>query len=228
MLAPVSSDDGTLKELPSISTDASRFQTFSRLVESLMHEVRNPLNALSINLEVLTERLKSANNGQDLPANQEKHLTAIRNQLQRVDGTMRAFAEFLCPTTDAVGPIDFSAAISRAMELLAHETRRGRVTFQSTVGPEIHVKLRRSGLVPFLALEPLMQSIFRSAPGSVVEVSWARGEGKGMFEVRDTSAQTSTGLPLQGLKQACDLEGLQFVAGAGSFSLSIPLWEYPS
>ena len=213
-------------ELPCLDVDACRYQTFSRLVESLMHEVRNPLNALSINLEVLTERLRSASGG-TIPAPQEKNLTAIRNQPQRVDATLRSFAEFLCPVSESTTPSDFSAAIVRAMELLAHETRRGRVTFEHSVHPELSVKFKRSALVPFLAMQPLMQSIVRASPGSVVNVSWTRADGgKAVFEVRDTSGvMEPPGVVLDGLHRACTDEGLELVSEPGRFRVTLPIWR---
>ena len=218
--------DPATPQLPTLDVDACRYQTFSRLVESLMHEVRNPLNALSINLEVLTERMRGQSGG-TLPANHEKNLTAIRTQLQRVDATLRAFAEFLCPTVDSQNPTDFSASIVRAMDLLAHETRRGRVTFEHSVVPELSVRFKRSALVPFLALQPLLQSIARSSPGSVINVSWTRMDGeKAAFEVRDASGVVEPpGVVLEGMKRACTDEGLELLSEAGRFVLTLPLWK---
>src|SRR5216683_7477105 len=79
---------------------AARYELTSRLMESFLHEARNPLNVLSINVDVLTQRLKTPTASQS----HDKYLRAMREQIQRVDTIMRDFAEFLSP--EPGGPYD--------------------------------------------------------------------------------------------------------------------------
>ena len=56
----------TEAEGPELVFEAAVQAASNRLMDSLVHDARNPLNALSINLEVLTEKLKEgAERGQD-------------------------------------------------------------------------------------------------------------------------------------------------------------------
>src|SRR5687767_9977504 len=43
---------------PELTIGAARQAANQRLMDSLLHDVRNPLNALSINLDVLTEKIR--------------------------------------------------------------------------------------------------------------------------------------------------------------------------
>jgi len=81
--------------------DAARYGAVPTLMDSLLHDVRNPLNALSIHLEVLSEKLK-ADTGQ-VPPSQDKNLKAMRDQIQRVDAIMRRFSEFIVSRSGAPG-----------------------------------------------------------------------------------------------------------------------------
>ncbi|MFY0575704.1 hypothetical protein ACN28S_16275 [Cystobacter fuscus] len=47
-----------VREVTETVVDAARYSTVPSLMDSLLHDVRNPLNAMSIHLEVLTEKLK--------------------------------------------------------------------------------------------------------------------------------------------------------------------------
>ena len=72
---------------------AARNAVAQRLMDSLLHDVRNPLNALSINLDVLTEKIRRELG--EIPAAQEKNLKVMREQIFRVDAVLRQFADFM-------------------------------------------------------------------------------------------------------------------------------------
>jgi phosphoglycerate-specific signal transduction histidine kinase len=105
--------------------DAARYSAVPSLMDSLLHDVRNPLNALSIHLEVLTEKLKGE--AGQVPASQEKNLRSMREQIQRVDGILRRFSEFIVSRPGSLGDVELSDTVTRALEVLAHESRKRRL-----------------------------------------------------------------------------------------------------
>src|SRR6476646_8256161 len=78
---------------------AAKYALVQRLIDSMLHDARNPLNALAINLDVLTEKLR----GPDrlVPPNQEKNLKAMREQIFRVDGILKTFSDYLAPKANS-------------------------------------------------------------------------------------------------------------------------------
>ncbi|HXN41127.1 MAG TPA: histidine kinase dimerization/phospho-acceptor domain-containing protein, partial [Myxococcaceae bacterium] len=70
-----------------------QWQTARALVLGLLHDARNPLNALAINLEVLTDKLRQS----EAPATGEKNVKAMREQIRRIDSMLRRFGDFLAP-----------------------------------------------------------------------------------------------------------------------------------
>ncbi|MHA7631305.1 histidine kinase dimerization/phospho-acceptor domain-containing protein [Corallococcus sp. M7] len=83
----------SVQEVSDPVVGAARYDAVPPLMDSLLHDVRNPLNALAIHLEVLSEKLKGES-GQ-VPATQEKNLKAMREQIARVDGLLKLFSDFM-------------------------------------------------------------------------------------------------------------------------------------
>ena len=105
---------------------AVRWSAAVRLMDSLVHDVRNPLNALAINVEILHEKLSRAAGG-EAPAAQAKNLQAMREQISRVNGMLGDFARFLAPAPAAPAVLSLSQMVKDAALVLGHASRRARV-----------------------------------------------------------------------------------------------------
>src|SRR5437868_7018271 len=126
---------------------AARYSAVPTLMDSLLHDVRNPLNALSINLEVLSEKLKGETG--EVPASQAKNIKAMRDQIQRVDGILRQFAEFIVLRGGSSGEVGLSEVTKRSLEVLAHESRRRRIKLQTEIEPDLRVRLSDTSELSF-------------------------------------------------------------------------------
>jgi signal transduction histidine kinase len=173
------------------AVDSARGRLTTILIDSLLHDARNPLNALSINLEVLAERIKRESGGA-LPAQYEKNIKTIRDQIQRVDGVMKQFADFIAPRPSGESQVDLSALVLRAVEVIGHEGRKRRVGLRPAI--DAGVKLRSEGLrdaqaVHFLAVAPLVRAVARSASPSEVLVTLRRDAGAAIYRVEDTGSE---------------------------------------
>ena len=155
----------------------------SRLVESMLHDARNPLNAMAINLEVLHEKLKDETGAVD-PA-LEKNLRAMREQVYRVDLTLRTFADFLINTPERLPDATLADVLPRAVEVLGHQARTGRVKLKLEMEPGVTVRLGDSAALRFLAYHSILRAVERSAPGSEVEISLQRAGERAALRVQD-------------------------------------------
>ena len=200
---------------------AARFDAAVRLMDSLLHDVRNPLNALAINAEVLTEKLRGE--GGVVPPSQEKNLKAIREQVQRVDQVLRQFAQFLAPTAQR-GECNFSEVLTRAVELLGHESRRCRVRLEAEIVPEARLSVRDVSAVGFLAMRPVLRAIERSAAGSEVRITLVTEGQQALMTVKDLggAGEPHPELPAALEHLARELGGVAQV-GEGEFRLSLPV-----
>jgi signal transduction histidine kinase len=184
-------------------------------MDSLLHDVRNPLNALSINLEVLSEKLKGET-GQ-VPPSQEKNIKAMRDQIQRVDGILRQFSDFIVLRGGGAGEAGLSEVARRSLEVLAHESRRRRIKLQSAIEPDVRVKLQDTSEMSFFVVQALLRAFGRSEPGSEVGVS-VRTEGThAVLEVTDAAGSSPEQAPdiLAALGLRCAQLGVEFQIRAG-------------
>ena len=200
--------------------DAARYAAVPPLVESLLHDVRNPLNALAINLEVLNEKLKGEDG--EVPAGQAKNLRAMREQVTRVDGILRQFAEFLVHRAGPSGEASLSETLGRVLAVLGHEGRRRRIKVQPAIEAGLNVRLADLSELGFLLLQPVLRAFERAEAGSEVAVV-ARGEGARVVlevvEATDIAQEKAPGA-VAGLERACARLGVELQLRGGTCRLA--------
>jgi len=176
---------------------AVRWSSAVRLMESLVHEVRNPLNALAINVEILCEKLARASGG-EVPPTQAKNLQAMREQIGRVNGLLGDFARFLAPPPGAPTVLSLSAVLNDALAILGHVTRRARVRVAADVPDgQAAVAAMDPSALSFLVLVPVLRAVERTPDGEQLRV-WVRDEGtRIVLHVQDGGREESEDTELE-------------------------------
>ena len=167
---------------PEALVAAAQFNVARRLMDSMLHDARNPLNALAINLDVLAEKLKKE--GQ-VPASQEKNLKAMRDQIFRIDGILKDFSEAMTPHSTGAVTVDFSDTVTKALELLSYESRRNQVKFKVEIQPGLKVRVDEGAAARFIAMQTLLRALSRSKAGMEIGVSLRSEGGRSWLRVHD-------------------------------------------
>jgi signal transduction histidine kinase len=193
------------------------------LVESLLHDVRNPLNALAINLEVLNEKLKDES-GTVLKSS-EKNIRAMREQVFRVDTVLRMFAEFLAPRPGGSPEHALSHLVERALEVLSHEARKGGVKLRSHLQPNVMVWCSDGAALRFLTLQSILRALLRAGAGAEVCVDLERKEGRAVLTVSDPAGDRPDPYPQirPALEALAGAHGVEAAFSAGQCRLAFPL-----
>ena len=201
---------------------AVRYGAVPTLMDSMMHDVRNPLNALAIHLEVLSEKLK-VETGQ-VPPSQEKNLKAMREQIQRVDGILRMFAEFVVHRAAAPGEADLSEVTTRALGVLGHESRKRRVQTQVAVEAGVRVRLQDPSELGFFLVQVLLRAFRRADGGGSVRVLVRMDGPSAVLEVEDSGGATDEPVPdvVAALELRCAQLGVELHLRAGQCRLVFP------
>jgi signal transduction histidine kinase len=189
---------------------AARYSAVPTLMDSLLHDVRNPLNALSINLEVLSEKLKGETG--EVPPSQAKNVKAMRDQIQRVDGILRQFADFIVLRGGSAGEAGLSDMAKRSLDVMAHESRRRRLKLNVSIEPDLRVKLQDTSELSFFLIQALLRAFGRSEAGTEVSVS-VRAEGtQAILEVTDSAGNAPESAPdiVAALGLRCAQLGIDF------------------
>lgn len=87
------------------SRDARRLVALSRLSAGIAHEIKNPLNAMSIHLELLRTQLASSREAAE-------PLAVITSQLRRLDDVVQTFLKFSRPEALALKPTSLLAMLN--------------------------------------------------------------------------------------------------------------------
>jgi signal transduction histidine kinase len=91
-------------------------QRLAMAARTLAHEVKTPLNALAIHLEVLRGRAKTdAGNNQQ----SERSIAALESSIRQVDRLVRDFTDYSAPVAMEKKPIDVAEVLNTSLEALS-------------------------------------------------------------------------------------------------------------
>ena len=88
---------------------SSRLAAISRLTSGVAHEIKNPLNAMALHLEVLKNKLDAA----------EPEIEVIAREIQRLDNVVKTFLSFNKPIELQSSPVDLSELVREVITLVA-------------------------------------------------------------------------------------------------------------
>lgn len=213
--------DGDATPAATETVDAALYDATNRLVDSLLHDARNPLNALSINLEVLTEKLKDENG--EVPAKQLKNLKAMREQVNRVDQILRQYADFFAPRGS--GAEDFSEVLGRAVHLLGHEGRVKRAQLQAEIDPDVRVSMATATDLRLVCVQPILRALERVPEGGEIVVTLKRTGAIAFLTITDTGGESPEPTPrgIAALDQVAQRNGLSVRVAGGELRISLPI-----
>ena len=166
-----------VRAVQSLVTYSQKLAALGRLTSGVAHEVKNPLNAMRIHLELLKTRLDGAR-----PAARES-LDVIAQEIHRLDRVVQGFLKFVRPQELHLGPVDVSTLLGEVGRLMAPEAARVGTRIALDVAPELPPV---AGDVELLqqACTNLVTNAIQALPnGGTVTLAACRG-GDGAIEVR--------------------------------------------
>jgi signal transduction histidine kinase/HAMP domain-containing protein len=123
---------GFMTQVHSTLAYSRKAAAIGRLMAGVAHEVKNPLNAMTIHLELLKNKLsrRDGQAGEPDPrgADIARHVDIITNEIQRLDLVVNGFLKFARPEELKLQPTRLSAVISDVITTLTPEAEQMRVT----------------------------------------------------------------------------------------------------
>ncbi len=126
---------GYLNQVHSTLNYSRKLAALGRLMAGVAHEVKNPLNAMTIHLELLRQKLSAARQFVSVGAGDittpapdvTKHVDVIGNEIQRLDQVVNGFLKFARPEELKLQPVQLSTVISDVCTTIAPEADRMNV-----------------------------------------------------------------------------------------------------
>ena len=113
----------SIKTVQSLVSYSAKLAALGRLTSGVAHEVKNPLNAMMIHVELLKERLE------DSGADVRQSLEVIGSEIRRLDRVVQGFLKFMRPQELTLKPVDLNAMLQSVCALLEAESQSHGVRF---------------------------------------------------------------------------------------------------
>lgn len=138
-----------------------RLGAVKTLVAGVAHEIGNPLNALTIHLQLLTRELRKVSD--DACRENLQELTTIASQeVTRLDGIIRRFLTALRPTTPQLVRGRLQDVLATTLKLIAPDLEKREIVLQCSVPesiPDIFLDAQQMEQVFFNLLKNAMDAI---------------------------------------------------------------------
>jgi signal transduction histidine kinase len=184
-------DTGSALELEQELEVARRLAAIGRLTANVGHEVKNPINAMVVHLELLRGKLAAGSLGRD---SAQKHVEILADEMHRLDRVVQTLADFSRPMDLELREHDLRRVIDQTLELAGAELKEHGVDIQSEAPPQpIPVRVDDE-LIRQAFLNLLLNAMQAMPSGGVVRVSVRREQRSAIVEIADTGIGISAAL----------------------------------
>jgi signal transduction histidine kinase len=101
---------------------AGRIKRIGRRLAGVAHEVKNPLNAMTIHLELLKQKLAAAGQSDAVT-----HAEVIGHEIKRLDEVVQGFLAYVRPQEALFAPVPIAALIASVLNAVQTEADRAQV-----------------------------------------------------------------------------------------------------
>ena len=135
---------GYLSQVHSTLNYSRKLAALGRLMAGVAHEVKNPLNAMTIHLELLNQKMNrqtvAAGPGfrADAPApDLTKHVNVIADEIRRLDEVVAGFLKFARPDELKLQPVDLRTLISDVATTVSPDASRRGIMLKTECGEDL-------------------------------------------------------------------------------------------
>ena len=130
-----------------------KLAALGRLMAGVAHEVKNPLNAMTIHLELLKQKMAAARESVAVtagagtavttarPVDMGKHVNVIADEIKRLDQVVVGFLKFARPDELKLQPVHLASLVSEVVSMTGPDAERRHITMKTecpTTLPEIN------------------------------------------------------------------------------------------
>ena len=108
---------------------SSRLAAISRLTSGVAHEIKNPLNAMALHLEVLKSKLEV----------QEPELDVISREIKRLDNVVKTFLNFNKPVVLQARPIDLNRVVEQVLALVLVDAQARNIEMEKALNGKLWI-----------------------------------------------------------------------------------------
>ena len=159
-----------------------RLAAIGRLTSGVAHEVKNPINAIVVHLEVLRQKL------QQLDPDTRRHIDVIGSEIQRLDRVVQTLVDFTRPVELRLADLDLRRLVDEVVVLAQPDAERHGVSIVRDLPREgLPVKID-ADLVKQAVLNIVLNGVQAMPGGGELTILGSRAGDDVQLEVRDHGA----------------------------------------
>ncbi|MDA7887011.1 ATP-binding protein [Akkermansiaceae bacterium] len=146
--------------------ESEKLNALTLLAAGVAHEIGNPLNSLSLHLQLLERRIRDLPEGDKKPL--QKHLGTARTEIGRLDTILKQFLQAMRPTKPERETTNLHQLLEESLQALSPELESRKIP----------VKLDLAGDLPSLELDPtqIKQALYNVIRNAYQAVEQGSGE----------------------------------------------------
>ena len=209
---------GYMTQVHSTLNYSRKLAALGRLMAGVAHEVKNPLNAMTIHLELLRNKLARAQEPVGAPAaagggdrashlaphasDPSKHVDIIGSEIRRLDEVLNGFLKFARPDELKLQPTTLPAVISDIVTSVTPEAERMRVTVKHECPVEVPPINADPGMLRQALLNLAINACQAMPEGGTLRIA-CRAAARGRVEI--DIEDTGVGIAPENLQKIFDL-----------------------
>lgn len=186
-----------------------RLAAIGRLTAGVGHEVKNPINAMVVHLELLRGKLATA--GPEAFGGAQRHVDILAGEMQRLDRVVQALADFSRPMEMKLRDHDMRQVVHTVIELTAAEMHENGIRVELDVPAEPVMVRIDSELVRQALLNLFLNGMQAMVQGGRLCIRLYRDHLFAVVEVMDEG----TGIPAEILPRIFELYFTTKTKGSG-------------
>ena len=162
-----------------------RLAAIGRLTSGVAHEVKNPINAIVVHLELLREKMRG------IDPDTQRHVDIIGSEIHRLDRVVETLVDFNRPVDLRLSPFDLRRLVDEVVMLASPEAALLGVKVETHLGSEPLPVKADNDLVKQALLNVVLNGVQAMAQGGTLTIVARRDDAAASIEVRDQG----TGIP---------------------------------
>jgi PAS domain S-box-containing protein len=159
-----------------------RLSAIGRLTSGVAHEVKNPINAIVVHLEVLRQKMK------EIDPDTRRHVDVISSEIQRLDRVVQTLVDFTRPVELRLSDMDLRKVVEDVVMLASPAAEKHNVMIEREAAPDALPVRIDADLVKQAVLNIVLNGVQAMPNGGTLRLT-VRREGDGaMIGVRDQGA----------------------------------------
>jgi signal transduction histidine kinase len=159
-----------------------RLAAIGRLTSGVAHEVKNPINAIVVHLEVLRQKMK------EIDPDTKRHVDVIGSEIQRLDRVVQTLVDFTRPVELRLSDMDLRKVVEDVVLLASPAAERHNVIIERESSQEPMPVRIDSDLVKQAILNIVLNGVQAMPEGGALRITGKREGDNAVIMVRDQGA----------------------------------------